>query len=158
MKGKSEFPNINTKVPDGIKPGGKPYRVVVVEDKEFQRKQIIQILESERYEIIASGGNGQEALQKIKKIDGEIDLITSNLDMPVMDGYSFIFEFNDWWGSKAKKPAIVFVSDETTKGVMQDLINMGISDFILKPIDRRLFLQRIKTSLQKRKLQQTKSL
>ncbi len=147
MKGKGEFPSLNVKSPDGIKPGGRSYKVMVVENKEFIRKQIVQILESERYDVVATASHGQEALAKLGKIDAKIDLITTTLDMPVLDGYALMYELS----SKPNRPLVVFISEETTKGVMQDLIKMGMSDFILKPIDRRTILYRIKNVLQKQK-------
>ncbi len=48
-----------------------------------------------------------------------------------------------------KKPRarIVFISDETTKTVLADLLKMGAADFILKPIQRGRLLERIKMVL-----------
>lgn len=146
MKSQESFPNLNVKKPDGIRPNGRPYRVMVVEDKEFQRKQIAQILESEGYEIVATAGNGQEALRKFEKLETPVDVLTTNLDMPILDGYALMFELNQ----KQNRPVVVFISDDTTKGVMQDLIGMGIGDFILKPINRRVLLERIKAVVNKR--------
>ncbi len=145
MKGRGEFPSLNTKTPDGIKPGGRPYKVMVVEGKDFLRKQIVQILESERYMVVATAANGQEAIDKMSKIEGRLDLITTTLDMAVMDGYAFMHEM----AKKPVRPPVVFISEETTKGVMADLIRLGVYDFILKPIDRKVLLQRIKAVLQK---------
>ena len=59
-----DFPNLNTKEPDGISPSGKPYTIMVVDGKEFQRKQIAQIFESEQYKVVDTAGNGKEALEK----------------------------------------------------------------------------------------------
>ncbi len=140
MKGKGEFPSLNQKLPDGIRPNGRPYKVMVVEDQEFSRKQIVQILESEGYEIVATASNGQQAIDRMKNLTESIDIITTDLDMPILDGYALLFELNQ----KPHKPLVVFISEETTKGVMQDLINMGISDYILKPLNRRTILERIK--------------
>jgi len=148
MKGKGEFPSLNVKLPQGMRPNNRPYKVMVVEDKEFIRKQIAQILESEKYEISATAGNGREALDKLDLLDWNVDLVTTNLDMPVLDGYAFMYELS----LKSKKPLVVFITEETTKGVMKDLINMGISDFILKPINRRTLLDRIKAVIVKAKL------
>ena len=145
MKRKSDFPSLNTKMPDGLKPNGKPYRLMIVEDKEFQRKQIIQILESEEYEIVATASNGQEALKKLQTLDWKVDLITTDLDMPDLDGYAMLYEFRQ----KKKEVPVVFISEETTKGVMQDLINLGIEDFILKPVNRKTILERIKKVITK---------
>ncbi|HOD14012.1 MAG TPA: response regulator [Spirochaetota bacterium] len=139
---------MNTKMPDGLKPGGRPYKLMVVENKDFLRKQIVQIFESESYNVVATAANGQEALDKLSKIEGKIDLITTTLDMPVLDGYAFLHELS----KRPNRPLVVFVSDETTKGVMADLVKLGISDFILKPVDRRMLLQRVKAVLQKYRL------
>jgi two-component system chemotaxis response regulator CheY len=148
MKGRGDFPSLNTKMPDGLKPGGRPYKIVVVESKDFQRKQLIQFFESESYMVVATASNGQEALDKMSKIEGKIDLVTTTLDMPIMDGYAFMHEL----AKKDNRPIVVFISDETTKGVMADLIKLGVSDYILKPIDRKTVLYRIKNVLMKHRL------
>jgi two-component system, chemotaxis family, chemotaxis protein CheY len=148
MKGKGDFPSLNIKPPDGLRPGGRPYKVVVVENKDFQRKQLVQFFESESYMVVATAANGQEALAKMAKIEGKIDLITTSLDMPVMDGYAFMHEMS----KKSNRPLVVFISEETTKGVMADLIKLGVSDYILKPIDRKTVLQRVKAVLYKHRL------
>jgi CheY-like chemotaxis protein len=146
MKSSHDFPSINPKTPDGIKPSGRPYAILVVEDKDFHRKQIIQILESEGYSILAAVENGREALKFYQNHKNDIDLITCDLDMPVMDGYSFLYELNQL----GLKTRFVFISDETTKGVVEDLLKMGATDFILKPIQRGRILERVKLALQKK--------
>lgn len=147
MKSPHDFPNVNPKPPDGIGPGGRPYKVMVVEDKEFQRKLVAQILESEGYNVVATAANGAEALVLFEKYARELDLVTTDLDMPGLDGYALLFELN----RKKPKAKIVFVSDDTTKGVLQDLLQMGAADFILKPIQRGVLLERIRVVLEKAK-------
>ncbi len=144
MKSRHDFPSLNVKRPDGIKPDGRPYKVMVVEDKDFHRKLIVQILESENYQIIATAENGKQALKEYDSHEKELDLITTDLDMPDVDGYAFLYELS------LQKPQakIVFISDDTSKGVIQDLIDMGASDFILKPIQREMLLNRIRRVLQ----------
>lgn len=146
MKSKHDFPSMNEKSPDGIKPTGIPYKLMVVEDQDFQRKQIRQIFESEKYDVVAEASNGQEALMMYDKFGDKIDLIVTDLDMPILDGYALLFELKKNRNSKTK---IVFVSDETTKGVLQDILQMGASDFILKPVQRTRILERIKIVLSK---------
>ena len=80
------------------------------------------------------------------KFGDKIDLIVTDLDMPILDGYALLFELKKNRNSKTK---IVFVSDETTKGVLQDILQMGASDFILKPVQRTRILERIKIVLSK---------
>ena len=38
MKSKSDFPSLNERQAAGLKPDGRPYKVMVVESKDFQRK------------------------------------------------------------------------------------------------------------------------
>lgn len=145
MKSKHDFPTLNIKEPEGVKPGGKPYNVMIVDDKEFSRKKIAQILESEGYKIVAMASNGQEALGLYEKHAKVLDLITTALDMPVLDGYAFIHELSE----KKPKASIVFISEDTTKGVVEDLLQMGAADFILKPLERVRLLKRVKLALRK---------
>jgi two-component system, chemotaxis family, chemotaxis protein CheY len=145
MKSKHDFPSMNEKLPEGLKPTGIPYKVMVVEDQDFQRKQIRQILESEKYDVVAEARNGKEALDAFEKIgEAKLDLIVTDLDMPVLDGYALLFELKKIRNVKTR---FVFVSDDTTKGVLQDILQMGASDFILKPIQRIRLLDRIKLVL-----------
>jgi two-component system, chemotaxis family, chemotaxis protein CheY len=144
MKSKHDFPSMNEKPPEGIKPTGIPYKVLIAEDQDFPRKQIRQILESEKYDIVADVTNGQEALNIYEKLGDKLDLIITDLDMPVLDGYALLFELKKNRNANVK---IVFVSDDTTKGVIQDILKMGASDFILKPIQRVRLLERIRAAV-----------
>ncbi len=148
MRSQHDFPTLNTKRPDGIKPSGRPYKVMVVEDKDFQRKQLVQILESEGYQVLAQAQNGKEALTLYDKFSKDLDLITTDLDMPVLDGYAMLYEL------KLKNPraAIVFISDDTGKNIIADLLKMGADDFILKPLQRVMLLDRIKQVITKKKI------
>lgn len=144
MKSRHDFPSMNEKAPEGLKPTGIPYRLMLVEDQDFQRKQLRQILESERYEVVAEARNGQEALTIYDRLQGKVDLIITDLDMPVLDGYALLFELKKTRNVPTK---IIFVSDETTKGVLQDILQMGALDFILKPVQRVRILERVKIAV-----------
>ncbi len=147
MKSKLDYPTVNVKAADGVKPDGTPYNIMVVEDQEFTRKMIVQILESEGYKIVAQAANGKAALDMLKKLDNKVDLITTDLDMPEMDGYALLYEIVE-----QKLPVkVVFISEDTTKGVIADLLKMGARDFILKPPQRGKILERIKLAFGKTK-------
>ncbi len=52
MKTKSDFPELNKRVPVGVKPDGTPYKVLIVDDSMFVKKQLSQILTSEGFEVV----------------------------------------------------------------------------------------------------------
>ena len=92
--------------------------------------------------VFYKSGEEPVSLQFDKK---DLDLITTTLDMPVLDGYALLFELS----KKNPKAKIAFISEDTTKGVIEDLLKMGAADYILKPIERVRILKRIKQVLDK---------
>ena len=64
-------------------------RVLIVDDASFMVKAVRDILETDAdIEVIGSAKNGKEALEKIKQL--KPDVITLDVDMPIMDGLSAV--------------------------------------------------------------------
>ena len=62
-------------------------KVLVIDDSEMMRQMVSFTLREANFEVVEAV-NGQDGLQKI---EGEkLDLILTDLNMPVMDGISFI--------------------------------------------------------------------
>jgi two-component system chemotaxis sensor kinase CheA len=61
-------------------------RILVVEDTQFFRRLVSGYLEGEGYEV-AIAGHGAEGLQRLR--EGPFDLVVSDIEMPVMDGWAF---------------------------------------------------------------------
>lgn len=113
----------------------KSYKVLYVEDSIMVRKVTHKLL-STYFEHIDLAKDGLEAFQQYKKFhedsDGNFyDIVITDLEMPVMDGEIFskkILELND------TQEIIVISSVEDFKRLV-DLINLGITKFISKPIE-----------------------
>jgi len=138
MIAKSDIP-INEKAADGIKPEGIPYRVLVVDDSMFIAKQLGQILTSEGFEIAATAGDGAQGLEKYKELHPNVDLVTMDITMPVMDGVTAlekILEFD-------KNANVVMVSALGKEDVVKKTLLMGAKSYIVKPLDRKKVLERI---------------
>ncbi|MGM0445861.1 MAG: response regulator [Bacillota bacterium] len=64
---------------------GSIINLLIVDDHAFFRQGISLFLEdSEKVKIVGEAGNGEEALEKIKK--DNIDVVLMDIQMPVMDG------------------------------------------------------------------------
>ncbi|MDR2537586.1 MAG: response regulator [Treponema sp.] len=135
---------VNEKVPDGLRPSdGSPYRVLVVDDSMFIAKQLGQIFTSERFEVLASAGDGAQALEKYKELHPKVDLVTMDITMPVMDGVTAlekILEFD-------KNAKVIMVSALGKQDVVKKCLLLGAKSFIVKPLDRRKVLERVVTVL-----------
>lgn len=63
-------------------------KVLVVDDSASMRQMVTFTLKKAGFDVV-EGGNGQEALDRISAA-GRVDLIITDLNMPVMDGLTFI--------------------------------------------------------------------
>ncbi len=112
--------------------------IFVVEDDEFIRTDLAEILESEGYDV-KSFRNGKEALDEMKFITTDPDLIILDLMMPVMDGYVFL--------SEIAKIRDLQVTDILVLSADRDAANKlpmdQIRGYVRKPIDLDLFLSTV---------------
>ena len=103
--------------------------VMVVDDSKTVRNYHGAILKSMGLEIVEAE-NGMEALEK--SLGVEIDLYLEDVNMPIMDGYSFIKDLR-----KQEKNKTVPVIMVTTQAKEEDKINayeVGANLFETKPI------------------------
>ncbi|PJZ55042.1 response regulator [Leptospira adleri] len=128
----------------GVAPNGRPYQVLIAENSRFQAKQLAQILESEGYQVIGFAENGKE-LVKLYDQHRLVDLITLDLNLPVMDGFATFFEIKE----KGVLPRIVLVSEENTPAVLKYLVDEGAMDYIPKPVKREKVLEKINAAIKK---------
>jgi two-component system chemotaxis response regulator CheY len=139
MTAKSDMPSINDKPPEGAKPDGSPFRVLVVDDSMFIAKQLGQIFTSEGFEVAGTAGDGAQGVEKYKELHPNIDLVTMDITMPVMDGVSAlekILEFD-------KEACVIMVSALGKEDVVKKCLLMGAKSYIVKPLDRKKVLERV---------------
>ena len=87
-------------------------RVLVVDDSIVYRMAISQALEKQPgIELVGSASNGKLAVDKLKQ-DSNIDVLTLDMEMPVMDGMHAIEEIRKF----NKKVIIIVFSSITLKG------------------------------------------
>jgi two-component system chemotaxis response regulator CheY len=145
MIAKTDMPDLNAKAPEGVKPDGTPYRVLVVDDSMFIAKQLGQIFTSEGFEVAATAGDGQQGLDKYKEIQPKVDLVTMDITMPVMDGVTAlekILEFD-------KDACVIMVSALGKEDVVKKSLLMGAKSYIVKPLDRKKVLERVVSVLKR---------
>lgn len=145
MKSKVDYPSMNEKEPEGLKPDGTPYRVLIVDDSMFVAKQLNQILTSAGFEIAGTASDGEQAVEKYKELHPNVDLVTMDITMPKMDGVTAlekIIEFD-------KSATVVMVSALGKNDLVKNSLMIGAKNYIVKPLDRAKVLERIIHSLKK---------
>lgn len=117
--------------------------ILVVDDEKIMREMLANLLNSEYNCILAE--NGIAGLSYLEDHPGEVDLIISDLIMPMMDGFEMLECIQDHIHNK-NIPALVI----TSLGEKQEIkraFALGVNDVIFKPIDTDVLKQRVSNLL-----------
>jgi two-component system chemotaxis response regulator CheB len=108
----------------------KPLRVLVIDDSAYSRRTIVQLLQrSPLVEVVDIARDGEEALRKALTL--ELDLVTLDLEMPRMDGFTLLRLL------MAQKPTpVLVVSGLGGKEDVWKALELGAVDFVTKPTRR----------------------
>ena len=105
----------------------KRLRVLVVDDSAHNRRAIADVLTSHPdIEVVAMADDGEKALKSAAAL--RPDLITLDLEMPRMDGFTFLRIIM----SQMPTPVIVISSQSRKQQVFQ-VLELGALDFVGKP-------------------------
>ncbi|MDR9828170.1 chemotaxis response regulator protein-glutamate methylesterase [Vibrio sp. FNV 38] len=106
-------------------------KVLVVDDSSFFRRRVSEIINADpRLEVIDVAVNGREAVEKAKQI--KPDVITMDIEMPVMDGISAVKAIM----ADAPTPILMFSSltHDGAKATL-DALDAGAVDFLPKKFE-----------------------
>lgn len=115
--------------------------ILVVEDNEHTR--LLTEARLKRYYNVITAENGSEALDIF--YDRQIDLIVADIMMPEMDGYEMLKHLRD---NKEEVP-VLFLTAKSTFEDKKTGYDLGIDDYVTKPIDYEELLLRIKALLRR---------
>lgn len=102
-------------------------RILVVDDEENARVALSRILAREGYDV-ASAGNGLEALQYLR--EKEVELIITDMNMPVMNGITFLRELN----SIRPTSNVIMITAYGEVESYLEAMNLGVFEYINKPV------------------------
>jgi CheY-like chemotaxis protein len=120
--------------------------ILIVDDFQSIRKVIGNTLERHDYEVLEAE-NGQDAINVIEKANGKIDLILSDYNMPVMNGFDFLVEIRKH--PKYGKIPFVFLTSEKNLDKMKEAKTIGLDAWIQKPYTIDTFVSQIKYCIDK---------
>lgn len=118
-------------------------RILIVDDSEFNRAILKEILE-ETYEIIEADG-GNEALHKIDEYGMEISLVLLDIIMPEKDGFE-VLKYMEEERLISDIPVII-ISSEDSANYIRRAYEMGVSDYINRPFDANIVYQRVSNTV-----------
>lgn len=120
--------------------------VLLIENENLNREILRMILEDD-YRILEAQ-SVEEGLQLLDAYFEEISLVLTDLEMPTGDGYEFIKQMRNI--KKYKSIPVVVMTTNDTEDIEIECLEMGASDFIIKPYNPRIVLNRVKNLIQLR--------
>ncbi|MFW2524325.1 EAL domain-containing protein [Aliarcobacter butzleri] len=120
----------------------KNMSILYVEDEKDLREVTHEILKSfTKNQYIAE--NGQEGLELFKKYEKNIDLIVTDINMPILNGLEMAKEIKN---INPNIP-IIITTAFSNKEYLLESIDIGIDKYVLKPIDIAKLLQAMSQSI-----------
>ncbi len=109
----------------------KKFNVVVVDDSEYARKHIIEILEQEGFNVAGQASSAEEALKISATTICHLFII--DVVMPQVSG----IELAKFLIEKKTTASIIMVSSLGIESVVIEAISQGAADFLKKPFERQ---------------------
>ncbi len=111
---------------------GRVKRVLVVDDSPRIRRALREVLESLGYGV-DEASDGQQALTHC--MEWSADAILLDIDLPVMDGLSFLRTLRASRGPR--QPPVIVCKGENTMARVEEALTVGADGFIAHPLDAK---------------------
>jgi two-component system chemotaxis response regulator CheY len=117
-------------------------RILIIDDSPTIRKLIGYVLRRKNY-VTVEAEDGMDAMEKLSGL--EVDLIICDLNMPNMDGISFVKNLrNSYYNLDLPVIMLTTTSDRELK---EEAYGAGINMFLTKPVQPDVLLTKIESLL-----------
>lgn len=111
----------------------KNMKILLVEDASVMRKMEIKTLNSLDFNNVTEAEHGREAVEILQK-DPNFDLIISDWNMPVMDGFELLRFVRE--NKSTEKIPFLMATGRGEKKEVEKAVEAGVSSFISKPFNK----------------------
>jgi len=122
-------------------------KVYLIDDDDIfvflTKKTILKVSSDIDVEVFSDGLQAITHIKEVAANPEELpDIIFLDLNMPVMDGWEFLAEYQDIYTSLARKNELYIVSSSISPHEMERSRNISsVSEFIIKPLVKEKFLE-----------------
>ena len=113
-------------------------KIVVVDDSDFSRKGIIEILDDAGYNVVGEANSAESAMQIIH--NSNCNLVITDVVMPEIGGIDLARTINE----KFKDKTVIMISSLATQNIVIEAISNGAVDFLQKPFDKEELLKSVR--------------
>jgi two-component system, chemotaxis family, chemotaxis protein CheY len=116
-------------------------KILIVDDSAVMRKIIERALRQAGLDLgeVLEAGNGAEALVEVQK--GSLDIILSDINMPVMDGLEFLKTLPTI--AAAKGVPVIMITTEGSEARVVEALSAGAKGYLRKPFTPEQVKERV---------------
>ena len=117
--------------------------ILIVDDVALNRALLSDVL-CDKYNILEAK-NGNEALLLLREKTSEISLVLLDMVMPQKDGMEVlsIMNKNGW----INEIPVIMISVETSHSLIEGAYSLGVTDFIGRPFDEMVLMNRVNNTI-----------
>ena len=112
------------------------FKVLVVEDDRDLRQLFARVLQRSGYETLEAG-DGQQALEVLER--EYVDVIISDIMMPVMDGYELVRSLRE---ADMNMPVLMITAKDAFDDMRRGFLS-GTDDYMIKPVNVKEMVLRV---------------
>src|SRR5262245_20970210 len=116
--------------------------VLIVDDVEFVRKTIAEILSEAHYHVVGEASTGAQAVEMYARL--RPDVVTMDIVMPEMSGLDAARKIL----KSDKQARIVIISAMGQENLVMEAINVGARDYVLKPFSSADILKSVERAFE----------
>ena len=133
----------------GMSGGGttkaRPVKTIVLADSNMEMRTLMRKLISAEYNPrFLDAEDGNAVVDLVFNREKPPDMVIMELDLPNVNGTRTLKIIRGTYTND--QLPIVFCSKSSDKNMIGSLIQLGISDYILKPFESKDFIERVKTA------------
>lgn len=115
-----------------------------MDDVELNRELLRNMLEDEY--VVEMAEDGEQAIQKLWEYQDDTAALLLDLQMPKMNGFAVLAEMkkNGW----LKEIPVLVISSEDAVEVENQCFELGVSDFVHKPLEASIVKNRIRNTVE----------
>ncbi len=129
---------------------GAPPKILIVDDKQLNRRLLQRYLEEAGYTQISQAASGEEALVRVEEV--KPDLVLLDIVMPGLDGFEVCRRLKS--REETMFIPVIMVTALHDRAAKLKCLEMGADDFLSKPVDPMELKARVRSLLRLRRYYQ----
>lgn len=114
-------------------------RVLVVEDNDFVRMQIVKFLNEAEYETVETS-DGRDAMNKV---GDNIDVAIVDVRMEPTDGFEFIRAVR----GRGMETPVILVTGDQNPDILNEAAKWGVGAVLMKPVQKDRLIKTVSRAL-----------